>query len=74
VKHKTKTQNVGPLEPNMIVRKKDAYKYFGLKPTAIDEGIKVGRIPKPMRITGGAVGWLGSQIMEWQQRLIEGGE
>jgi predicted DNA-binding transcriptional regulator AlpA len=64
-------QTLAPLEPNQVVRKKDAFKYFGLKPTAIDEGIANGSIPRPFALSPKARGWFGWQIIEYQQKLIE---
>jgi predicted DNA-binding transcriptional regulator AlpA len=61
------------LGPNDIVRKRDACRFFGLKSTAIDEAIARGAIPKPIALTPGgrAKGWLGSQILDHQRKLIE---
>ena len=66
---------IDELDPRQIVRKGQGPKYFGLRPTALDEAIKAKRIPAPfVLIEGGhATGWLGSQIIEWQaQRLAAG--
>lgn len=59
------------LGPNEIVRKRDGHKYFGYKHTTLDEKIKAGEIPAPIKLGKRAVGWLGSQIIEWQRQLIE---
>jgi predicted DNA-binding transcriptional regulator AlpA len=66
-----KTKQVTELGPNDIVRKRDGAKYFGYKHTQIDEQIKRGAIPKPIKLGPRAVGWLGSQIIDWQRRLVE---
>jgi predicted DNA-binding transcriptional regulator AlpA len=63
----------GELRPNEIVRKKDGFKYFGLKRTALDDAIKNNLIPKPFPLTkdGRAVGWTGQQILDHQRKLLE---
>jgi predicted DNA-binding transcriptional regulator AlpA len=62
------------LTPNEFVRKRDALPYFGLAPTQLEDRIKKGEIPPPVKLskTGRATGWFGSQIIAWQaQRLAE---
>jgi predicted DNA-binding transcriptional regulator AlpA len=58
------------LSPNQIIRKRDGEKYFGYRHTQLDEKIKSGAIPEPIKLGPRARGWLGSQILEWQARLI----
>ena len=60
------------LSPNEIVRWRDGPRYFGYKPTQLDEKIKSGEIPPPMALSdsGRARGWLGSQIIEHQQKRL----
>jgi predicted DNA-binding transcriptional regulator AlpA len=50
----------------------EARNYFGYQPTQLDEKIKAGEIPTPIPLsdTGRAVGWLGSQIIEWQAKRV----
>jgi len=63
-----------PLFPDQIYRKQEGPAYFGLGPTVIDEKIKTGEIPAPMKLsdTGYAEGWLGQTIIDWQQsRLVK---
>ena len=64
--------NIEELDPNQIVRKGQGPKYFGLRPTALDDAIKAKLIPAPfVLIEGGhAKGWLGSQIIEWQAQRV----
>jgi predicted DNA-binding transcriptional regulator AlpA len=44
--------------------------YWGYRPTQLDEKIKSGEIPKPIKLskTGkwSAQGWFGKQILDWQ--------
>jgi predicted DNA-binding transcriptional regulator AlpA len=79
----TKSNSIGPaaplhaetstrLEPNHIVRLKDGHRYFGLKQTQLEEKIIAGELPEPIKLSdsGRARGWLGSQILDWQQRRL----
>ena len=61
------------IHPNQIIRVKDAPFYFGISPTQIDVRVKAGIIPPPMELGAGcrAKGWLGSQILEYQNQLKE---
>jgi predicted DNA-binding transcriptional regulator AlpA len=60
------------IHPNQIIRVKDGPLYFGLSDSQIEFRIKAGDIPAPMALstTGRAKGWLGSQILEYQARLM----
>jgi predicted DNA-binding transcriptional regulator AlpA len=57
-----------PLSPNDIVRFKDGPRVYGMSPTAIRDGIKLGDIEEPMRLGQRALGWTGQQILDWQAR------
>jgi predicted DNA-binding transcriptional regulator AlpA len=67
-----------PLGPNQIVRLQDGFKYFGLRTTQIDEHIHLGNIPAPITISDSkekgkasrARGWLGKQILGWQETRL----
>jgi predicted DNA-binding transcriptional regulator AlpA len=67
-----------PLGPNQIVRLQDGWKYFGLRGTQIDEHIQQGNIPAPITISDSkekgkasrARGWLGKQILDWQEKRL----
>jgi predicted DNA-binding transcriptional regulator AlpA len=59
------------LGPNEILRKRDGHKYFGYKHTTLDDMIKAGEIPAPIKLGARARGWTGAQIIEWQARLIK---
>jgi predicted DNA-binding transcriptional regulator AlpA len=60
------------LDPNEIFRPKRAEKYFGFKHSQIHEKVKSGELPAPIRLSasGSAVGWLGSQIIEFHQTRL----
>jgi len=58
------------LSPNQIVRQKDGHKFFGFGPTTLAAKIANGEIPAPVRLGVRARGWLGSQIIEWQQARL----
>ena len=64
----TKTE---ALHPNQIVRLKEARLYFGYGHSRIAEMIDSGEIPKPIALGERSRGWLGSQIIEWQQQRLE---
>ena len=61
-----------PLSPHEIVRPAQARKYFGFGHSQLSEKIKSGEIPTPIRLTdsGRSIGWLGSQIIEWQEERL----
>jgi predicted DNA-binding transcriptional regulator AlpA len=61
------------LDPNQVFRPKDAQRYFGLKSTQIAAKVKCGEIPPPIRLSasGSAVGWLGSQLIEYHRRRLQ---
>lgn len=65
--------NVSELDPNQIIRLRQGRKYFGFGPTQLDLKIKSGEVPKPLALsdTGHAKGWLGSQIIAHQRKLLE---
>src|ERR1700686_214868 len=67
-----------PLGPNQFVRLSEGPLYFGLRMTQIDEHIQTGAIPAPITISdltekgkaSRARGWVGKQILEWQERRL----
>jgi predicted DNA-binding transcriptional regulator AlpA len=61
------------LDPNEIFRPRQAQKYFGLKHAQLALKVKRGEIPAPIRLSasGSAVGWLGSQLIEYHRRRLE---
>jgi predicted DNA-binding transcriptional regulator AlpA len=60
------------LAPDQIVRWREGKKYFGYGHTQLVEKIAAGEIPAPLNLsdTGRAKGWLGSDIIAHQQRLL----
>lgn len=58
----------GPLQ--RIVRKKDLPEFVGLKRTAVDDAIKAGTFPRPIRLGPRAVGWTELDIAAWQAERI----
>ena len=58
----------GPLR--RIIRKKYLPEFVGLKRTAVDDAIKRGDFPRPIKIGPRAVGWLEEDIAQWQHSLI----
>jgi prophage regulatory protein len=55
---------------NRIIRKKQLTDFTGLKRTALDDAIKRGDFPRPVKVGPRAVGWLEEDIEEWQRRMI----
>jgi prophage regulatory protein len=53
-----------------ILRRDELAAYVGVARSAIEEMIENGEFPKPIRINdaGRILGWLESEIIEWQQR------
>ena len=55
-----------------ILRRKQLPEFCGLRRTQIDALIERGDFPRPIRIGQRAVGWLESEIGEWQRaRIVE---
>jgi predicted DNA-binding transcriptional regulator AlpA len=59
-------------ELNRIYRRCDLHAVTGLKDSRIDELIREGQFPAPIKLTDGgrASGWLESDLIEWQKRRI----
>jgi predicted DNA-binding transcriptional regulator AlpA len=68
----TRRDRLTPLGPNEIVRLQDGHLFFGLRGTQIDEHIQKGDIPPPIKLSdsGRGRGWLGSQIIAWQNARL----
>jgi prophage regulatory protein len=60
----------GMSEPDRIIRKADLPKFVGLRRTQIETLIARGEFPKPVRLSERAVGWVGSELAEWQRARI----
>ncbi len=59
-------------ELRRIYRKRDLHAVTGLKESRIDELIRNGEFPSPIKLTDGgrASGWLESDLAEWQRGRI----
>jgi prophage regulatory protein len=50
-----------------ILRRADVERATGLKTSSLYEKIKAGEFPRPVKINARSVGWLGSEVAEWQK-------
>jgi prophage regulatory protein len=57
-----------PLE--RFLRRAEVESLTGLGRSTIYEKMAAGEFPKPVPISGGAVGWLESEISAWQAKRI----
>jgi prophage regulatory protein len=55
---------------NRIIRKKQLTDFTGLKRTALEDAVKRGDFPKPVKIGPRAIGWLEDDIAQWQRGMI----
>jgi prophage regulatory protein len=55
---------------DLIVRKKDLPKFTGLQRSAIDALITKGEFPAPIPLGERSVGWLASEVEDWQAKRI----
>ena len=55
-----------------IIRLRDLPNYVGLRRTQIDELVRKGEFPRPIKLsdTGRARGWLESEVWAWQQERL----
>jgi prophage regulatory protein len=53
---------------------KGAEEFSGLKRTALDDAIKAGTFPKPIKLGVRAIGWLEDDLIKWQQARIAASE
>jgi prophage regulatory protein len=53
-----------------IIRKKQLVEFTGLQRTAIDDLIRAGLFPKPIKLGVRSIGWLERDIAEWQAAHI----
>jgi prophage regulatory protein len=63
-------KRTGLTELNRIVRKKELPRFTGLQRTAIDDLIRVGSFPKPIPLGKRSVGWLESELLDWQRARV----
>jgi prophage regulatory protein len=59
-----------PKEPQTILRLPAVSRVTGLRKSAIYDGIARGKFPKPIPLDRRAVGWLETEISEWQRARI----
>jgi prophage regulatory protein len=64
------TKRTDMTDLNRIIRKKELPKFTGLQRSAIDDLIRVGNFPKPIPLGKRSVGWLESEILDWQRARI----
>jgi prophage regulatory protein len=55
---------------HQIVRKPDLPGYTGLQRSSIENAIEAGTFPKPISLGCRSVGWLASELAEWQRQRI----
>ena len=53
-----------------FLRRKEVEHVTGLGRSTIYDKMAAGEFPKPIPISGGAVGWLETEIAAWQQARI----
>jgi prophage regulatory protein len=53
-----------------FIRKSELPQFTGLKRTAIEDAVKAGTFPKPIRIGPRNVAWLESELADWQSQRI----
>ncbi len=53
-----------------IIRKKKLAEFTGLQRTAIDDLIREGLFPKPIKLGVRSIGWLEKDINDWQAARI----
>jgi len=53
-----------------IIRLVDLPQFTGLRRTQIDELIKCGCFPKPVKLSVRRKGWLETELIAWQQQCI----
>ena len=57
---------------NKFYRRNEMTQFVGLRRTQIDELIKAGEFPRPIRLSdsGRAVAWLEADLIAWQVRRV----
>lgn len=53
-------------KPITFLRRPEVERRVGLATSTLYYEIQQGRFPKPIKLTGGRVGWLESDVAEWQ--------
>ena len=65
-----RSRAVPPKIPQTILRLPAVEKVTGLRRSAIYERVAKGIFPKPIPLDGRAVGWLESEVLDWQRARI----
>ncbi len=62
-------ETTGELHPAYIYRETEVVRISGFKHTALHQKIKRGQFPAPIKLSdsGRATGWLGRELIAWQQ-------
>ena len=53
-----------------IIRKEKLPAHVGLQRTAIEDAIRRGEFPRPIKLGQRAVGWLEEEVAQWQRARI----
>ena len=53
-----------------VLRRPDVERVTGLPRSTIYDKMKAGEFPRPIRLTARSVGWLESEIADWQKARI----
>lgn len=53
-----------------ILRRRDVERVTGLRRSSLYEKIRAGNFPRPLKINSRSVGWLSSEVAEWQRARV----
>jgi prophage regulatory protein len=56
---------------HVILRRAEVQRVTGLPTSTLYDMMANGRFPRPVRLTSNRVGWLESEIKDWQQARID---
>jgi prophage regulatory protein len=56
---------------HVLLRRRDVQARTGLPPSTMDDAIRRGEFPRPIRIAPRAVAWIEGEIDDWIERRIE---
>lgn len=54
-----------------LIRRPEVMKLTGIRTTKLYALMKEGQFPKQVPLGGRTVGWIKSEVLEWNQNLIE---
>jgi prophage regulatory protein len=62
----------GPRGPPLrrVLRKAELPQFVGLRRSVIDEMVREGKFPRPVKLGARAVAWLADEVAEWQAARI----